>query len=472
MVQTTRFSVTVYGQLEKYNDTISKARCRIFYKGLNRNGSYITDEFADKLLSTISYAPIKGIYSDGDFTDHGKSNEEGRIYGIVPENPNVTWEVFLDEDGVERTYACVDVYIFTALYTEAAEILGKSQSMEIYEPSVQGDWTYIGGKRAFKFTDGCFLGLQVLGDEVEPCFEGASFFALYDNITAAFEKIEKTALLKNMDAKGGNSEMNFKISYSQVEKVLWSLLNPNFTEEQNWEITYVICELYDNYALVRNYTDGKYERVYYSKNDENDEVTIINKETCYVVDVTESEYTTLKAVQAINNNTFEALDTQLNELTEIKAENENIKNDYTILQEQISTNEQKFREQEETISTLTMERDNFSNQATEAGEVIVSLQKQVDALTEYKVDIETKEKQAIIAKYSEKLNKEVIADYTARIADFDATELSKELAFTLVNTDPSIFTIETDSGLIPKNQVKTGIEALLEQYRDLKKTNN
>ena len=58
------FPVTVYGKLEKYNDTISKGRCRIFYKGGNRNGTYITDEFAEKLLSTVSYAPVKGIYDD------------------------------------------------------------------------------------------------------------------------------------------------------------------------------------------------------------------------------------------------------------------------------------------------------------------------------------------------------------------------------------------------------------------------
>ena len=48
------FPVTVYGKLEKYNDTISKGRCRIFYQGGNRNGTYITDEFAEKLLSTVS----------------------------------------------------------------------------------------------------------------------------------------------------------------------------------------------------------------------------------------------------------------------------------------------------------------------------------------------------------------------------------------------------------------------------------
>ena len=47
------FPVTVYGNLEKYNETISKGRCRVFYKYGNRNGTYITDEFAEKLLSSV-----------------------------------------------------------------------------------------------------------------------------------------------------------------------------------------------------------------------------------------------------------------------------------------------------------------------------------------------------------------------------------------------------------------------------------
>ena len=98
------FPVSIYGNLTKYSETISKARCRIFYKYANRNGTYITDEFAEKLLSSIPYTPVKGIYDDfdEDYTDHGAERTEGRIYGIVPENPNLSWEKHLDEDGIER----------------------------------------------------------------------------------------------------------------------------------------------------------------------------------------------------------------------------------------------------------------------------------------------------------------------------------------------------------------------------------
>jgi hypothetical protein len=60
--------------MEKYNDTISKARCRIFYKYGNRNRTYITDEVAEMLIASLPYAPVKGIYEemDDDFTDHGE----------------------------------------------------------------------------------------------------------------------------------------------------------------------------------------------------------------------------------------------------------------------------------------------------------------------------------------------------------------------------------------------------------------
>ena len=47
------FDVQVYGDLQPYSNTISKARVRIFYRGLNRNYSYISDEFAEKLISSL-----------------------------------------------------------------------------------------------------------------------------------------------------------------------------------------------------------------------------------------------------------------------------------------------------------------------------------------------------------------------------------------------------------------------------------
>jgi hypothetical protein len=135
------FPIVTFGNVEKFNDTLSKIRCRIFYKGANRNGSFITDDFAEKLMSTVAYAPIKGIYDkeEKDFSDHGEQRDFGRIYGVVPEQHNFAWEKHLDEDGVEREYACVDVLLYTALYEEASDIVNKAQSMELYAPSIKGE---------------------------------------------------------------------------------------------------------------------------------------------------------------------------------------------------------------------------------------------------------------------------------------------------------------------------------------------
>jgi hypothetical protein len=55
----TNFPVTVYGKMERFSDTITRGRCRVFYKGHNRNGTYISDAFAQKLIDSAIYAPIK-----------------------------------------------------------------------------------------------------------------------------------------------------------------------------------------------------------------------------------------------------------------------------------------------------------------------------------------------------------------------------------------------------------------------------
>ena len=47
------FEVSLGGDIKPYNETISQARARIFYKGLNRNGGYITDDFAQQLAATL-----------------------------------------------------------------------------------------------------------------------------------------------------------------------------------------------------------------------------------------------------------------------------------------------------------------------------------------------------------------------------------------------------------------------------------
>ena len=469
------FPVTVYGNLEKYNETISKGRCRIFYKGGNRNGTYITDEFAEKLLSTIPYAPVKGIYEgdEGDYTDHGTARSQGRIYGIVPENPNITWEDHEDEDGVVRTYACVDVLIFTGLYAEANAIVGKSQSMEIYPPSIKGAWKIINGKKYYVFESGHFLGLQVLGDTTEPCFEGAAFFALYQDLKKMVEQIEKYNLNVH---NGGNVKMlNYKLSDNAKFNALWCLLNVNYCEAGNWTVEYDICEIYEDYAVVKNYSEGIWERVYYTKNDETDSVEITNRERCYFMDVSESEKAALDALHGLNNGTYDKVDEnyQAAQTSAETASNDLAAKieEYNTLSETLETEKSNFEtkigELNESITTLTTERDDALSQLGEAQGAISTLTEENATLNSFKAEIEKQQKQAVIAKYTEMLDEEIINGFSEKIDEYTAKELDKELAYALVSNNQSVFTAGNQGqGYIPKEEPAIGgLEEILSKYK-------
>lgn len=472
--------VTVFGNLTPYNDVISKGRVRIFYKGLNRNNTYITEEFAEKLLSTISYTPICGIYSeeDGDFTDHGESRKLAKAYGVVPENPNITWEKHLDDDGVEREYACADVLLWTARYEEANKIPGKGQSMELYDKSIKGSWQYGNGKRYFKFTDGSFIGLTPLGDAVEPCFEGAAFYTLAASLEEMIEELKNYSKENNKNnSKGGTSGMvlNFKLSDSEKHNAIWSLLNTNFNEENNYTVDYSVLAVYDDYALVLNYEENKYYRVTYTKNDETNEVVLNDKVETFIVDVTASELTSLKAIQAVNNGSYELIDELYNnKVQEVE--------DLTI----------SLNEKDESIAALTVEKENLvvekedlvatNNALVEEKETLTAekdnlvvekdaLTIEKEALEQYKLQREKEDKEAIISQYVDKLDSEVIQEFSLNIDNYTKEDLTKELKVKLVDTNPALFSLNNEP-LIPKSNSSREDEALSPAAKLLQKHRN
>ena len=442
------FKVQVYGELEKFNETISRARCRIFYKGINRNGTYITEEFARKLMSTIAYAPIKGIYDDdddqkSDFEDHGEERSDGKAYGVVPADYNFKWEKHLDEDGVMREYACVDVLLWTAIYEEAKEIPGKSQSMELYAPSIKGQWTLVEGKRVYEYQEGCFLGLQVLGDEVEPCFEGAAFYTLKDMINELYT-LYSNFLNSENNRKGGKKMVNFKLSDKRKHCMLFDILNKEYyTEENDWAIRYTICDIYDDYALCYDYQEETYMRAYYTKNDSDDTVTIDNTVKAFVIDVTESEYTALNALRS-QVSTFEQIDEKFNAGVQAQSDLEQKESEIATYTAQIGEKETLIGELNTKIEELTTE--NFN-------------------LSAYKLDVEKKEKQSVIDKYKNVIDDEVINTYTAKMDELSSEELDKNLSYELVKATPSIFS-KSGAGVIPKDEPVTGVEAILNKYRN------
>lgn len=198
------------------NPGISKADVKVLYLGENRNGSFINKETAMKMSETLRACPIVGAYRKDidDFGDHGEiiHIENGEItfdcatvpYGFVAPDAKVWFKEFTDYDEfgntVNREYLMTTAYLWTGQYPEIERCVkkGMGQSMELDGKSIDGHWAENSesGIKFFIINDASFTKLCVLGDGVEPCFEGASVEA--PNISDKFSKENFTTTLYNM----------------------------------------------------------------------------------------------------------------------------------------------------------------------------------------------------------------------------------------------------------------------------------
>lgn len=277
--------------------------------------------------------------------------------------------------------------------------------------------------------------------------------------------------------------MNFKLSDNAKFNAIWSLLNVNYNEANDWLVEYGICEVYDDYAVVRNFAEGTYERVYYTKNDETDSVELGDRVRCYFVDVTEGEKKALEALQTLNNGNYEKVDeTYSNALAEVEAKNGELNTanealvakteEFDTLTETYNTekseSETKIGELNESIATLTTERDDALNQLTAAQESVNSLTNEVATLNSFKAEIEKKEKEAVVAKYAKLLSTEILDAYSAKLDEYSDTKaLDKDLAYELVSTNGSVFTATpVQPAYVPKDEgAGNGLEGLLAKYK-------
>jgi len=216
------------------NPMISRVRVKIAYHGQNRNGSYISkDVLTNMAARSLPLTPIVGrfVAENNDFADHSietlvtPEGDYGRVrytkvYGVVPENPNATWEWFLDHDGVEREYLVCDGYLLTGRYPETLRIIeegNNNQSMEIDPATVVGSWSQVPNstEMSFVITEANFLGLCILGADIEPCFEGASFSANFsnENSSTLYEVLEREEQAKQKEVRNFMKELEYALNH-------------------------------------------------------------------------------------------------------------------------------------------------------------------------------------------------------------------------------------------------------------------
>lgn len=176
------------------NPLMSECEIKVLYVGANRNRTFISKEVATEIGKTLRGAPIVGYYRDtkGDFTDHGERitiDDEGFKfdcltfpYGFVAPNAKVWFQTFQDYDDmgnmVVHEYLMTTGYLWTSQFPESSLPVneGRPQSMQFQKDSVKGLWekNIENGIDFFIINDAIVQKLCILGDDVEPCFEGSS----------------------------------------------------------------------------------------------------------------------------------------------------------------------------------------------------------------------------------------------------------------------------------------------------------
>ena len=223
------------------NPLMSSCEIKVLYLGENRNHSYITKDVATEMAKTLRGAPIVGYYKEQkeDFADHGQKiivDDEGvkfetltRPYGFVAPDAKVWFQKFEDKDEFGNTetreYLMTTGYLWTGQYEECKSVVesGKHQSMELDENSLDGHWSTNNKTNMdfFIINDAIFSKLCILGDDVEPCFEGARITA--PEVSTSFTKIDdnfkKTLYTMMQDLKFA-LEGGQKMTINEAEKTV------------------------------------------------------------------------------------------------------------------------------------------------------------------------------------------------------------------------------------------------------------
>ena len=244
------------------NPLMSSCEIKVLYLGENRNHSYITKEVATEMAKTLRGAPIVGYYREDkeDFRDHGEKvifDDEGvkfecqtKPYGFVAPDAKVWFQKFDDTDEfgnvLTREYLMTTGYLWTGQFEECKVVVeeGRPQSMELDEETLDGHWStdQKSGMDFFIINDAIFSKLCILGEDVEPCFEGSSITTPEVSTSFALDNDFKNTLFTMMKelkfALEGGQNMDLEENNVATEEVTEETITEEETtpvEEENSE---------------------------------------------------------------------------------------------------------------------------------------------------------------------------------------------------------------------------------------------
>jgi hypothetical protein len=186
-----KLSSTIPIQFEKQevseDSRFTKVKISLMHTGKNLNNSIFNKHVVEKALPSLNNIPIVGYIStdklnQADFNGHEQKiviNKDGvnieylgRVYGIIPETNNATFEI-RNVNGIDKEFLVCEGLLYNK-FPEAVEIFerdgSKSQSMELESASIEGKFDQ---KGVYEFSKFKFEAACILGEGVTPAMTGS-----------------------------------------------------------------------------------------------------------------------------------------------------------------------------------------------------------------------------------------------------------------------------------------------------------
>lgn len=410
--------------IQPYNPLISQCTIKVLYLGKNRNGSFIDKNTAIQMANSLPGTPIVGAWRKDieDFGDHGHviTIEDGEIkfacktvpYGFVAPDARVWFQKFNDIDDfgneTEREYMMTTGYLWTGQFPETQKVIdeGQNQSMELDEEHLDGHWANDAksGMDFFIINDAVFSKLCILGDDVEPCFEGASVLGGVDNNYT--EGIEFTHTLYTM--------------IKQLQDIIGTTEGGKNMPEKPEEL--------EQTEVVTEFVVGSGK-----DKEKKDETQTETKDSDAEKEETPSEK---EAEPAADEEKKEPKKEHALEESEQEAEEEKPETEHALEEEPAAEVEPVVEHSAAEDVEPEPAKVNFALE-----EENKELRAELEALRQFKLDIENKEKDALIAKYH-MLSDEDKADIVAHKEEYTLEQIDEKLALVYVRKNVDFSTVD------------------------------
>ena len=429
------------------DDRFKKVKIWIAHTGENLNYSIFTKESLEKMSETLPYVPIVGYIEkneedENDFSDHRNSItiKDGDVnieymchaYGFIPEGAKSSFEI---RDGKE--WLVGEGYLWTK-FEKSVDIFSnsnnsKSQSMEI--DNIDG---FIDNEGRVNVDNARFSALCILGDDVAPGMQGSTIEMFNANsvkdeikeMVYEFSKKGDKSLEKDTkekvdefveekdkedktDTKKAKTDSDKKDTEEKVEDVKKNAKKEDEeakTKSKDEEDTEDVEDVEkedgkeNKFQLVFEISHDDVRRCLYKA---------INEEESYswIIEVFDNHFVYQKETYENDVYTTKFYDRQ-----------------YVMAEEKVTIGD------EVEVFSKFLTKEEFDKIDADRNRV-EELETELTTLKEFKAEKETADKMEILETYSEKLSEEKFKEFSEGIANFEAKDLEKEIAYALFKQD-------------------------------------